>query len=934
MPSFEQRYAAAEEQLSQQLSQSELWCLSKAGASASSQDKQAVEGIFQTSTGKVYWLKALHEFLTKHPFLYIYQDGKQHHAVLHTQTQLLWTNQATTETMNVERATNLLSKANWLDLNKDWQLPSHEELKLFASAAHNPYRADQKYWLAALESTQSRYWLTLSGGINLDEAGFGRDGYNVGYLCAVSNAWSEKKPHDILTELLTRNWTLTTPSGQQFDPTEIAQQLGSKKLQTEIQALGYEFFILKDGGAKKTLDTSLTLTRSSLLDIDHRRCRLPLLEETFLTDPERGLWELWGSSPEFLRNQTLIARDPNKDIQRRAVAIDFGTSSTVVATENQHGNAELLRIGVRDFYQAQEPHHYENPTVLEFLDFESFVKAWPQEAYRPELDWDWVRASHEAQASFRDNPGDTEILASILPRLKQWALRDEQHQRVRLTGRKGKEMELLPHSERNPVRGQALEVSGDNSLDPVELYAWYLGMAINWRERGLFLKYYLSFPVKYPLEVKNRILASFRRGLQRSLPQSLIDHYPQVLQEFEVTGLASEPAAYAAAALPYLGIEPTVEGIPYAVFDFGGGTSDFDFGIWRWANDDEDAQGYESVFEHYASSGDNYLGGENLLEHLVYETFKQNLDELRKNRIQFTKPMDALTFPSSEPFIAATQAAQTNAVMLSAKLRAFLEEARPKLESQLKLDLINSQGKKVTSELKLDEAALDEFLRQRIWRGLLSFLHELRKVSTDFPSGEPIQVLLAGNGSRSRHLSALLENESEQWKALCQNVFTDSGPVMMIHKPLPVDMEKPYAPTSKTGVALGLLSVAPGKNILLTNSLHDQHDGEAPFAWYLGRLRRNLLAPSLTPSSHYQTWEEAGPVQAGVFYLYYSASPRTELGLHKGDPELKMQRLDLYEAAAGAKLFVRAIGPNTVELLAALELPAITDAASKTLVLE
>jgi hypothetical protein len=61
-----------------------------------------------------------------------------------------------------------------------------------------------------------------------------------------------------------------------------------------------------------------------------------------------------------------------------------------------------------------------------------------------------------------------------------------------------------------------LQVDIDDPFDPIELYAWYLGMAINWRGHGLFLKYYLSFPVEYPREVRDRILASFRRGLQRA----------------------------------------------------------------------------------------------------------------------------------------------------------------------------------------------------------------------------------------------------------------------------------------------------------------------------------------------------------------------------------------------------------------------------------
>ena len=82
-----------------------------------------------------------------------------------------------------------------------------------------------------------------------------------------------------------------------------------------------------------------------------------------------------------------------------------------------------MRIGVRDFYQKVQALHFENPTVLECLDFAAFAAAWNKRAYRPELDWDRLRAAHEAQASFRDNPGDTRVLASILPKLKQWALR-------------------------------------------------------------------------------------------------------------------------------------------------------------------------------------------------------------------------------------------------------------------------------------------------------------------------------------------------------------------------------------------------------------------------------------------------------------------------------------------------------------------------------
>ncbi len=45
---------------------------------------------------------------------------------------------------------------------------------------------------------------------------------------------------------------------------------------------------------------------------------------------------------------------------------------------------------------------------------------------------------------------------------------------------------------------------------------------------------------------------------------------------------ASEPAAYALTALQQYGFEPEGdERVFYGVFDFGGGTTDFDFGIYE-----------------------------------------------------------------------------------------------------------------------------------------------------------------------------------------------------------------------------------------------------------------------------------------------------------------------------------------------------------------
>ena len=63
----------------------------------------------------------------------------------------------------------------------------------------------------------------------------------------------------------------------------------------------------------------------------------------------------------------------------------------------------------------------------------------------------------------------------------------------------------------------------------------------------------------------------------------------ELMTKFSVSYQISEPAAYAVTALERSGFKPKdeTEKYLYGIFDFGGGTTDFDFGVWRGANDDE-----------------------------------------------------------------------------------------------------------------------------------------------------------------------------------------------------------------------------------------------------------------------------------------------------------------------------------------------------------
>ncbi|EQB2605052.1 hypothetical protein ACYHQC_004241 [Aeromonas salmonicida] len=861
-------------------------------------------GLFDAETGLRYPpMHQLETFINSNPFLLVVDHRQKELATFETKGRLLWHHDGpsfwySTVIENIEKY-----KTPGFS---DWKVPSTEEFKAFWARIGNPHRTGKRLH-------EKDFWFTTEYRIDLDN--WSQNTLNGGSasLYACTNLWKTLSTAKLMAALVNSRHRLITPDTKISWPTEDNrwQPLSHEAL---LRAIYDEELSLKGVDIQKQFSHPI----NELYRLDWTPCRLPELETPRLSDPNKGLWELWGADKSELDTIGLVARDPARDIKLHNVAIDFGTSSTVVAFCDEHGARQLLRIGVRDFYQAPEASHYENPTVLELLDYQSFIAIWQQQAYRPALDWSWLRASHEARESFRSNPGDTRVIASILPRIKQWAMRSEK-ERLRLSDYQGREMLLPALTDRNPVGGEAMLVNEQYPFDPVELYAWYLGMAINWRERGLYLKYHMTFPAKYERATKDKILASFRRGLQRSLPTSLVNQ-TEILRLFDVSELASEPAAYAAAALPQLELTLDDEGIAYAVFDFGGGTTDFDFGLWRWATEEEEAEGYEQVFESLHSSGDNFLGGENLLEHLVYATFQQNLDICRTHKIHFTRPLDGERFAGDEAFVQPTQAAQTNTVMLASELRPFMESDDGKLESQLKIQLLDVDGQKKQCELILYKKNLDQLLADRIVRGLRAFLQELAHVVDQF-TGKTVHVLLAGNGSRSRHLARLLNDNVLQ--ELLIDIFAGTPPNLEIHPPLAIDEKDHHSPTAKTGVALGLLRLCPGEGVKLIDRVRSSCSDEAPFRYYVGGVRRGQFDAKLTPTCDREGWTMLGVMPQQVFKLCYSQSPRARGGMAEGDPELMTRRIDFPAAPLGAKIFVRALQPGIIELAAAQDESAL-----------
>lgn len=737
---------------------------------------------------------------------------------------------------------------------------------------------------------------------------------------------------------------------------------------------------------------SLKTLENRLLQGDWIRARLPILESSYLTDMEKGLWELYQPTPptgkgwiEMTLSPPWEARNPEQDVRKGVIAIDFGTSSTVVACR-ENGKTTLLRVGMPDFFRKPIPADYQNPTILEFIHMPRLLAAWTSEAHQPLTRWDDFHFSHEALKNFRENEADQRIVASMLTNIKQWPLSPPEVRSRRITDQTtGMEIEIHATDAPKPVRGQPISVSREDPFDPIELYAYYLGLFINHRSNGLFLEYYMTFPVTYPKEVKQTILTAFSRGLMRSLPETLM--LSPLMERFGVLEESSEPAAYAACALEELGITPIQYGTAYAVFDFGGGSTDFDFGLYRLPTPQEVARGYERVIERFGASGDMYLGGENLVANLAYSAFIQNLEICREHQISFSIPPEAERFPGHELFLDNSHIAQTNTALLTAKIRPLWEDFRWDLEDlptnaegkkiarrqsdrisdalsqclidedftlstdthtlfpqdailEISIEFLNRNREKVPVVFRIDRNGINHFLVKRVGKGIHRFFIAMKRAFEGRGiSPKEVHILQAGNASRALLVqalfAALLQNKMFKWAPPPQGIMKNLAleeiqksvafPRFVVHRPPVGDPHNPYRPTAKTGVAIGLLKLIPGETLLALSATPYNETGEAPFCLFVGRLINGVFHPSLHQNGPYREWREIGVPTRGTFVLLYSNSPQAGLSnLPRGAQELQEKSISFGPGQIkDHRLYIQAIGPHEVELCLANSLEQI-----------
>ncbi|OPG58347.1 hypothetical protein [Helicobacter pylori] len=633
------------------------------------------------------------------------------------------------------------------------------------------------------------------------------------------------------------------------------------------------------------VDVDFEAFKDLMLNVDNTAVGLKSYSQSQLLDLDGGHWDL--ETPSVPKERVTFRFDnldsnnkemhfyacsSLKDLNKGVVAIDFGTKSTTASYMDKTGTYRLLSIG--GLVDDASPTKFENPTIMEFRHRKKFITEYNALDHRPFTEKNHIEVAHEVQKNAAGVKGND--LYRFFSQLKQWAGADEKQ------------------NFRDLEKDFSLEsFTNCTDFNPIEIYAYYIGRCINNMENGVFLKYFLSYPIKYEKHQAEKIRESFERGLKKSLPRHVFDD-EKTAKMFKVELRASEPCAYAISALKSYGFfksEKLDKPVYYGVFDFGGGTTDFDFGKWEKSASPK----FLYKMTHFSSGGDKYLGGENLLELLAFEAYAKNFQELKAKDIVIAKPnYDRIDTQRFGSFMQNSREACLNLQTIASTLRPFLENLDADIieaieeneefniegfEKDFKAMLLDRNGVEAECDLKVDCKELLNLLKDKINEGVANFFAGFSKVMAENIDDQcrAFHIFLGGNASKSVLVKQAFENAKEkQLKDYKQKTSKDDF-TFILYEPLGTEKSDKQIleltgedisntpaylkPTCKTGVAFGLLESRPKAGGIEGLSI----DSNPVFKYDLGieiegKFHAKIHRDSLKPNEYqiFQTKEEWG----------------------------------------------------------------------------
>ncbi len=606
-----------------------------------------------------------------------------------------------------------------------------------------------------------------------------------------------------------------------------------------------------------------------------------------------GMVRRTGKVDRDLAPPEVARRDPNLDVRDAWVAIDFGTRSTVVAVRGDRSGQTMIRLGTLD--AAVRSADFENPSEIGFDALRNTTKAWRERVIQPQTRWDEVRSGFAARELRRaDGVDGVKRSAAAIARLGMLREYVEKKLPFQMRGYSDPETNEALKKPAPPVIDEE-GIGAHDPFDPIELYAYHLGLTLNHRLRGLYLRYEIAMPTGWPRDRRTSVLVAFRRGIFRSLPAGLVEYHD--LEKLQVTDAGPTALHFVATAFRVFSIAPTHGPVTFAVIEAGASESGMLFGVLRDPTGEEKRDGKERVIEYLETESLPWFGAERLLHRLAYQVYCDHIAEMSDNRVPIEKPDEEEGIGGGEELLNTTPEARGNRTLLIESLRPLFE-GDPTYRMPTMIRLADEGGNVREIKLALNRVTLRQTMDAWFLKAATEFkdhvVAALQRLARGADPYEGLRIILGGR--MSMHM------------ALQDAVTKAFPPNVRIHKFREPDKTNLAAPTVKTACAVGILSMRFDKIGALTRS--EQRDA---FRYRVGRARHGQLQDALDPSVEYDAWRDMGNCTKPVVeVLFMRADDDGEVAAD--DPRVMRVGCDFGVDAVGQRLFMRAVGEHRVEV--------------------
>jgi hypothetical protein len=572
------------------------------------------------------------------------------------------------------------------------------------------------------------------------------------------------------------------------------------------------------------------------------------------------------------------------------VSIDFGTSSTCAAVRGV-GKSHLFTLSGKSKRTESGDNAYENPTNLMIYNWEDvydqwqaanddapFVLAKSAEHDEREADYDsgYTVGDEYREVGSVDGHRKMNAILTQLKMLPYWLSY-------------GKEVKFTPYSGRQRGQIRVTDTLDEDAghFNPIAFYGYLLSRAINQpKNRQFYRNYQITFPVKFDEEVRERIRQSLAYGIRRALPKPIRDAVRKDGEPFVSVHMDySEPVACIGSIVGKhlkLSADRDNRAKLFAIYDLGGGTMDFSFGMFRpTTEDEEEDEGYDQAVEVLGVGGDDKVGGERLIHKLAYKIYKDNQELMEENHIKFVLPPGELHPKGFEGLLSerGDDIADANVSLLKECLARplFTYDAEDDvidghladIEQLKALDasadhvniVLQGEDGEDTEPLSLAVSGIDAFLHDAIQQTIDAFCIEMQQCfdrceerleAADIFPYEPsdLYIFLSGNASKQHYVAELMEEKFKDKVHSIQRVGTGLNEE---------GMSDEYRINEKTAVAFGQLNLG---QYYVDQQAISQADGIPPFLFNVGYIDAGTdeYVPVLQKNDTSRAWRRANRI--------------------------------------------------------------------------